>query len=119
MSDVEEIRRLLAGYASTFDARDPEGFANLFTEDGIMQLSEDRQIVGRDKLTKAVERMPPSEGRHYPEAPEVSVDADTATATSRFRALTGTGAEVTGTYHDQLRRTPDGWRIAHRRILED
>ena len=114
-----DVSALLKEFTSAVEHRDGKGFANLFTEDGIMQLTEDRQIVGREKLTKAVERMPPSEGRHYPEAPEVSVDGDTANAMSRFRALTGTGAEVNGTYHDQLRRTPDGWRIAHRRIVED
>lgn len=48
----------------------------------------------------------------------VSIDGDTVTAQSYFIFLRTTGAQPqlgrTGVYHDALRRTPDGWRLAHR-----
>src|SRR5258707_1490241 len=118
MSDVDEIGAVLAAYGATFDARDAQAYAGLFTEDGVV-VQGGRDIIGRERLARLVERSPASAARHYPETPTVDVAGETATASSRFRYDTGQGRSLTGDYEDELRRTPEGWRIVRRGISMD
>lgn len=118
MSDLDEIEVLLRAYAATFDARDDEAFAALFTEDGVV-VQGGRDTVGRERLARMIQRTPPSPARHYPEPPTIELKGETATADSHFRYDTGLGRSITGRYADQLRRTPGGWLISRRLISTD
>jgi ketosteroid isomerase-like protein len=118
MSDVNEIEVLLRAYAATYDARDVEAFAALFTEDGVV-VQGGQETIGRERLARLVQRTPPSSARHYPEPPTIEVEGETATADSRFRYDTGQGQSITGGYADQLRRTAGGWLLSRRLISID
>ncbi|OLT16476.1 hypothetical protein BJF78_14555 [Pseudonocardia sp. CNS-139] len=62
--------------------------------------------------------------QHFEAVPTVTIDGDTAVArtshlhTHRGRAEGPDGWNVVeaGTFHDDLVRTPEGWRIRHRRL---
>jgi uncharacterized protein (TIGR02246 family) len=118
MDDIEAIRGLLQAYADRFDARDAEGFAALFTEDAVIRHPTGREFTGREKLVKLVEKTPKG-GRHTPGDAKVDVSGDQAKVHSEYRATLGSGNEVSGTYEDEVVRTPEGWRFARRKILID
>jgi ketosteroid isomerase-like protein len=118
MDDVEAIRGLLQGYADEFDARNPEAFSALFADGAVIIDPGGREIVGREKFVKMVERTPKG-GRHFPGESEVEVKGDEAKCTSRYRATLGSGAEVSGSYEDEFVRTPAGWRFARRKMVID
>ena len=118
MDDTTEIRALQRAYASAFDARDPEAFANLFTADAEVVLPNGVRLVGREKLLKAVRNTPPG-GVHTPEDGAILVQGEQATGASRFRFEPPVGNVVTGAYEDRFLKTPQGWRIAFRRSIVD
>ena len=118
MSDEAQIRALLAGYADRFDRRDADGFAELFAEDAVLVPPGGREIIGLEKITKAVRNMPPG-GRHLPGDAQIQVTGDRAVATSRYRAEMPDGGINEGRYDDEFVRTPSGWRFALRRVVVD
>ena len=113
MSDETDIKALQMAYAARTDARDAEGFADLFTDDGELVLPGGFRIAGREKLLKAVRNMPPG-GRHLPQPGAILINGDRAQATSRFRFLPEQGAEMTGGYEDLFLKTARGWRFTYR-----
>lgn len=118
MDDKTQIQFLQREYAARFDARDPEGFANLFTPDAEVVLPNGYKLSGHEKMLKVVRNTPPG-GLHLPEAGPIEIEGDSATASSRFRFEPGTGEVVTGEYEDRFVRTSDGWRFAFRRSIPD
>jgi uncharacterized protein (TIGR02246 family) len=118
LDDKAQIQHLQREYAARFDARDPEGFAGLFTPDAEVILPNGYRLTGHEKMLKVV-RNTPAGGVHLPEDGRIDVDGDSATASSRFRFEPGTGDVVTGEYEDRFVRTPDGWRFAFRRSVPD
>jgi uncharacterized protein (TIGR02246 family) len=118
MDDIEAIRGLLQAYADRFDERDPEGFGALFTEDAVVIHPTGREFTGREKMMKMAAKTPKG-GRHYPGDSDIEVSGDQAKVSSRYRATLGSGQEVSGTYEDEVVRTPEGWLFARRKILMD
>jgi uncharacterized protein (TIGR02246 family) len=118
MTDEQQISALQQNYAALFDARDIDGFAALFAEDAELVVPGGLRLRGHERFRKAVANMPPG-GTHHPEAATIEIDADTATATSRFRFVPPSGPEVTGVYEDRFVRTADGWRFSFRRSVQD
>jgi hypothetical protein len=135
--DYEEIRQLYARYAVAGDtaAQDGEMFARVFTEDGVFDMSpppnaESSAVQGYDQLkatVKAIDAFRVGRGindtpTHY--VPNILIEptaegamgvaysvemfADTATPAMSF------GNYRLGTYHDQLVKTPEGWRFKKR-----
>jgi len=118
MADRDEIQALQVGYAEKFDARDAEAFANLFTDNGVMVPPGMREIVGREKLIKAVRNMPPG-GTHYPQEVEIEINGHEAIASCRYLAEMPDGSQHQGSYKDKYLRTSKGWRILRREVLPD
>ncbi len=56
-------------------------------------------------------------GHHVTNIVVTSIADDVATARSKGLAVMADGTTGSVTYDDLLRRTPDGWRIAVRRVL--
>lgn len=118
--DIRAIGDLIAAYARALDQRDWPAILDIFTEDA--KAYED-DVVGpgaiaalnRQRLAEAGATM------HFLGHQTIVVDGDSATAVSQIRVFRiGAGAsagktfEIMGEYHDQLRRTPAGWRISRR-----
>jgi uncharacterized protein (TIGR02246 family) len=113
--DLEEIRKLLARYCFAIDEKDAVGFAELFTEDGVFDFKLGPPVQGREALRQFVSGIP--DDRHHVTANEI-IELDGDRATVRAYALVTKESppviSTMGDYKDVLRRTPSGWRFAHR-----
>ena len=118
MNDVDAIAELLQQYGSRFDARDSNGFSELFTDDAVVIAPGGHEIIGRDRLVKMVARTPPG-GQHVVAHPEIEIQNDEATSTTRFSATLADGSDTAGRYENTFVRTPDGWRISRHVIVPD
>jgi hypothetical protein len=112
-------------YAVACDRRDWRLFEEVFLPDVRTQYTAEFQVDGRDAVVAMVRSMLGGCGptQHLLGSHVVAIDGDRATASCQIRAWhrgVGDAAELTyeaiGSYHDELVRTPDGWRIAHRRM---
>lgn len=123
LEDLQEITQLLIDYGELLDLRDLDGFAALWVEDAEFVMSTGRSASGRqairDMLAAVMERSPAS-AIHIETNPRITLDGDRASSTILYSvAFTQPDglARVTmiGHHHDELVRTPDGWRIKRRR----
>ncbi len=126
-ADRLEIEQVVLRYGFAFDNGDVAGFLDVFTDDGVFEA----YLVGREELLSRfrgtaelrsfVESGVPTGGvalHHVSGVLFDSLDADgPRTRTTLIITKQGARGPVAvshGTYHDRWRRTPDGWRIAHR-----
>ncbi len=116
---------LVVDYAHHRDNFNAESFANLFTEDGILIIGENRW-EGRAAIQARIEALDNRATiRHHMSSIRISpIDADHATGISYvviYRAPQGspeiTGPLMIGDYVDRYVRTEDGWKIVHRELL--
>jgi hypothetical protein len=113
-------------YAVACDTRDWALFDQVFLADVRTDYGEGFQPQGRDAVVGMVRSMLGGCGptQHLVGSHVVALDGDRATAACQIRAwhrgvgdLADTTYEAIGSYHDELVRTPDGWRIAFRRMV--
>ena len=123
-------RDTIARAARRVDLQDYEGFAALFTEDGVLQRPNGEPLQGRAAMVAAYRARPATRiTRHLLAGTVVDiVSADEALAHSAVLLWVGEqtdatgpsgrparGAQVAGEFEDRLRRCDDGrWRISHR-----
>ena len=114
---------LVRRFCVVADAVDADAFASLFTEDGVFERG-DMRVEGQAALVKMVGARPAGLiTRHLLTTSLVTpTDADTATGTHYCLVFVGGGQHdatqpIVREYRDSYRRTPDGWRIAHRTVL--
>jgi uncharacterized protein (TIGR02246 family) len=126
LEDQLAIQRVITDYSAYLDARDYDGYVNLFTEDGVWQngttVREGRAEI-RAMLTGLFGE-PESDfvnrsSFHQIGNFEIDVDGDTARAKSRFVFIwRGEGGAPTpalsGQYHDELVRVDGQWKIKRR-----
>ena len=111
--DYAEILQLYFAYPMVLDARDAEGYADLFTADGSFN-----EYVGRAALVNFVKPRPDSTVRHAPLTPMVTATAEGAKGA--VISLFVDGAQNPPTiprviqYTDTLVKTPQGWRFKSR-----
>lgn len=130
LEDEAAIRRLILDYGRRLDALDFESFAALFAEDGEWH-GGGAPAVGPAHIAA---RMEASFGEgsgavwttDHHVAGNIMIDlaGDTASATSRwiFVSPGPDGAPkpvLAGRYNDTFVRTPEGWRFAARRLVND
>lgn len=132
IEDKLAIQEIIARYSYTYDSKDAEGFAQLFVEDGVFEVfvpgktSASVRLQSRGEIREwAAQRLRERDGRFTSRHYQSGILFDELTADS---ALTRTMVLVThqevseaaprpavsGVYHDQWRKTPAGWRLAHR-----
>jgi ketosteroid isomerase-like protein len=121
LADRLAIHELRAGYTHHYDSGDLDRFVALFAEDGLLQLAYAGWARGHDELrAKLAPAMAMAAFAIHFTTDELTTftGPDTATGTSRFAVHHGRSPDIegAGTYHDEYVRTPDGWRIASRRI---
>ena len=126
------IHEMIARYSYTYDGKDAEGFANLFVEDGVFEIfvpgetGPSVRLQSRREIREwAAQRLQEREGRFTSRHYQSGVLFDELTAqVARTRTMvlvTHQGVTeaaprptASGVYHDQWRKTHEGWRLAHR-----
>jgi ketosteroid isomerase-like protein len=126
------IHEMIARYSYAYDGQDADAFAELFVEDGVFEIFvggtenaavrlESRHEIRAWAARRFRERQGRFTSRHHQSGllfDELSADsARTRTMVLvTHQDLTEAAPRVTdsGVYHDRWRRTPDGWRLAHR-----
>jgi ketosteroid isomerase-like protein len=117
------LHRLAHDYCAGVDHRDLPRWAAIWTTDAVWQTSPDQAFTGIEAICAAVQQqwlafpvMQHATANH-------TVDIDNHTATGRSDVVVlvqlrdGRWIVGGGTYHDQYRREPDGWRIARRDVI--
>jgi ketosteroid isomerase-like protein len=128
MTDHEAIQSLKARYCRLLDTKDWAVFADLFTEDAILDVTADTgqpPYHGRDTLIATIQAAVASaRTAHQVHSPEIIITGDTAQAiwAMQDRVIWDAGhspispsSGITGYghYHELYRRDGDGtWRIA-------
>lgn len=129
MDDPNDWWAVLApvnAYADGCDRRDWAHFDQVFADDAVGEYG-DRVREGRAAIVAMIESMLAGCGptQHQLSNQRVQIDGDAATSVCRIRATHQSPDdparmfEVWGWYHDDLRRTADGWRIINRRMVVD
>ncbi len=121
--------RLVVAYARATDLGDAAAAGALFTEDGVLEMPGGRRFVGRAAIAGRIAAQPPRQvSRHLLSNVEVAacstehargsllVTMYRGSSADDGRAVRLDGPYLVGEYSDDYRRTPDGWRIAHRRL---
>jgi len=122
--DRTRIRELTARYNRCFDDGDAEGFATTFTEDGAMVVVGGFSVSGRAGLEEMC-RHTPYGVVHVTADATVEIEGDRAVQDVTVLVLQrpkpdaapderASSLQRTGRYHDELVRTPDGWRFLRR-----
>jgi uncharacterized protein (TIGR02246 family) len=129
MADELAVRNLVGRASQYADGDDVEAYVALFTEDGSWEMPgaprRGHDDIRSGSLERRAEGMigPGSHTRHVVSILSTSVEGDTATADSVWQFFVETDVaprlKLIGTYHDDLVRTADGWRIARRQITID
>ena len=114
--DRAEIHELLADYGHVVDDHLWDRAHEVFAEDFVF----DRSATGRPDLHGIADIVANFRGRnmyaHVTTNTTLTENADgTVTGHSKFLGFPNEGPPVTGDYHDEIVRTPHGWRLRHRR----
>lgn len=129
-ADIEALKALKARYFRLMDAKDWAGLAEVFTEDVEIDMTATGGVVTRSAaeympfLRTSIEHV---ETVHHGHTPEIAlVTADTATGIWAMEDIlrwpeTAAGPGISnfhgyGHYHEEYRRTGDGWRISSMRL---
>ena len=127
-----EIRNLVGRIAQLADDGDLEVYLQLFTADATWANGDAIAHTGHEDLLAGAQQRrsdgiqgPGTGTRHLNTTLWVDVEGpDDAYAESTFLVLDASGdgdvvVRMTGRYEDRFRRTPDGWKLASRRIVTD
>ncbi len=122
--DLEAIRQLKARYFRTLDQKDWAGYRAVFTDDVVIDVSDDApdgRFTGTDVYLAMLEPMlGPATTIHRGGQSEITVDGDDATGVwamdDRIWFPDGPALVGSGWYEETYRRTDDGWRIASMRL---
>lgn len=136
VADELEIRNVLAALGQLADTGTVDEYVALFTEDAVWEMPANpangvpaSNRTGRAEIAAGVHdrraagvQGPGSATRHVISTMRVSFEsADEATAQAYFQYYGDTTSAPrvisVGHYEDVFRRTPDGWKLARRRIV--
>ena len=126
LHNTEEIRQLTARYCWALDTLDRDLLATVFTADATAHLGRGTQ-TGFDEIWLCIHDVLSvlDLSQHVIGSQLIDVDSAGSRGTSRcyfnaqhVRKTAAGGSQfiVAGRYEDDLVRTPDGWRIAHRTL---
>ncbi len=119
------ITETLQDYCHFVDRNDPASLVTqVFCADGCFELGARHAVLGRENLARMFAKTLAAftaTSHHLSNVQIRFQDENTAQATAYVYAwhvtvADGQRIDLWGRYRDQLRRTPDGWRIATRRL---
>ena len=119
--DLEAIRDLARRYAHAVWRRNASEAADLFCEDGVMDMGDREPLVGRAELLASYEAtFAASSFRPFVHNHVVEIDGDRATGTCYLDlrcTVEGTAMKGYGYYEDEYARVPGGWKF-RKRVLD-
>lgn len=122
-ADWLAIANLKARYCRLLDSKDWDGFAELFTEDFLLDASGSGgpRLEGRYIAIASVRRsIDPAKTVHHVHSPEIEIDGDAGTAIwpMQDRLVWPDGRTLTGYghYHERYVRADGVWKIAQSRL---
>ena len=124
-ADVLEIHRLVALHGHLVDGRELHRLDELFTPDVVYDVSASGQGVlrGVEEFRAVSEAFADDEhnpvGHHVTNVVVTAVDEARASVRSKGIGVRRDGRTGSVVYDDDVVRTPEGWRIAARRVLPD
>ncbi|WP_280384612.1 nuclear transport factor 2 family protein [Nocardia wallacei] len=120
MTDRLAIHELLALHGHLSDAGDFDRMSEVFTDDVVYDMNEYGAglVHGRDALRDAALELGDGNpvGHHVTNIVITATDGDTVLVRAKGIGVAVDGTVASVTYDDIVRRTADGWRIAHRRV---
>jgi ketosteroid isomerase-like protein len=134
LEDLEAIQSAWRDYLFALDSHDYEALADVFTEDGAVEMvgldsyqpGQDRTYHGRESIIDEFYRpvvdevAAPHKGNfytgHHGTNMEIELEGDEATTLAYFFEILGNTQMLIGTYQHRFVREPDRWRIAYLRI---
>jgi ketosteroid isomerase-like protein len=122
LQDRLDITDALYKYASAIDSFDADGVRSVLADDIHAQYGNLDPVSGGDALAEWISGATASITwqHHLISVYDVTVDGDSATALSYltsyqvFDGAPDVAKLLVARYHDELRRTPDGWKISRR-----
>ncbi len=120
--DQADIREVLYRYSSAIDSFDNEGVRGTLADDIWAQYGNAEPVTGGDKLAQWIADATASViwQHHLLNVYHVDVDGDLArtisylTSYQVFAEDPKAAIVLVARYHDELRRTPQGWKISRR-----
>ena len=116
LADRLELHELPGRYGDAIDDRDWDGLDDIFTPDAVFDLTDLGLpvLVGLDEIKRFMDEDAAHPRTHM--MTNIYVNETAAGVELRFRivALLGKGLVGTGSYYDDVVKTPDGWRVKHR-----
>ncbi len=124
IADQLAIANVKARYCRMLDTKDWAGFANLFTEDVLLDVTGSggpAPIRGRDAVIASVRSsIETARTAHQVHSPEITLNGDEATAiwAMQDRVVWNAERHLTGYghYHERYVRVKGEWRIASTRL---
>jgi ketosteroid isomerase-like protein len=125
LQDRTEIAEVLYKYSSAVDSFDYDALRGALADDIWAQYGNGEPVKGADKLASWIEAATATIvwQHHLLNVYHISIDGDQAktlsylTSYQVFKEDPGAAIILVARYHDELRRTPDGWKIS-KRIME-
>ncbi|MBB5911875.1 3-phenylpropionate/cinnamic acid dioxygenase small subunit [Nocardia transvalensis] len=120
-ADRLAIHELLALHGHLSDAGAFDRMTEVFTDDVVYDMNEygaglvHGLAALRDMAIELGDRNPV--GHHVTNIIIAATDGDTVLVRAKGIGVATDGTVGSVTYDDIVRRTPDGWRIAHRRVV--
>jgi hypothetical protein len=137
LRDQMDILEVITRYSYTYDGRDADGFAHLFTEDGIFEVMHaggrhpELKLESRDAIYAwVVQRheqvLKDVHDRHFQSGTLFDVLTHEHAQTRTMVLITHQSADdvaprpvLSGVYHDRWQKTHIGWQIAQRTLHHD
>ena len=123
--DRQDISDVLVRYATGIDRRDWPLFRTVFTDDCELDYGVIGVWKGIDAVADFMEQVHAMAGHtmHRLSNQAITVQGDKATARTYIDGLimfgdNKSGVNAIGFYDDEIVRTSDGWRVAHRRYTQ-
>ena len=120
MTPESELRALVERYAATVDARTFDRFDQVFTPDAVLETARGVRdgLAEIQAAMQGLQRYVSTDHRVGESSAVVEGETAIGLVACEAHHVDDTGADrvMTITYHDRYVTTPDGWRIAHRRL---
>jgi uncharacterized protein (TIGR02246 family) len=118
IEDKDAIRELTAKYCYAVVAQDSNALINMFTEDGVFDMSPEMHFEGRDQLAKLyTDKIDEVAPKPFIQSHVITVNGDSATGNCavEIRLIDdGTAVTACGHYNDTYRKVDGEWKFARR-----
>jgi ketosteroid isomerase-like protein len=125
LQDRTDVADVLYRYSSSVDSFDSDGVRSVLADDIWAQYGNGDPVEGGDKLSAWIAEATATViwQHHLLNVYHITVDGDQAktlsylTSYQVFEENPDAAVILVARYHDELRRTPDGWRLS-KRVME-